>query len=125
MNLGITSLLSLNLGAITYNCNFLILLDLAVTWITTAFNTRHRCYQLLLHYCLLTFRLDCNFVCWSASGCIPESATDVAGIAATSTPAATSLRAANAADHQLIHRGNGSRCTQRCIFKRISTFILA
>ena len=30
MNLGITSLMSSNLGAITYNCNLLILLDLAV-----------------------------------------------------------------------------------------------
>ena len=57
MNLGITSLLSLNLGAITYNCNFLILLDLTGTWITTAFNTRNRCYQLRLRYCLLTFNL--------------------------------------------------------------------
>ena len=57
MILGITSLLSLYLGAITYNCNFLILLDLAVTWITTACYTRNRCYQLRLRYSLLTFNL--------------------------------------------------------------------
>ena len=30
MNLGISTLLNLNLGAITYNCILLILLDLAV-----------------------------------------------------------------------------------------------
>ena len=30
MNVGITSLLSLNLGAISYNCDLLILLDLVV-----------------------------------------------------------------------------------------------
>ena len=64
MNLGITSLLSLNMGAITYNSNFLILLDLAVTWITTAFNTRNRCYQLQLRYCLLTF----NVIATSSAG---------------------------------------------------------
>ena len=44
-------------------------LTLQFTWIMTAFNTRNRCYQLRVHYRLLTFLLDCNFVCWPTSGC--------------------------------------------------------